>query len=124
MRFAELIDRICWRTMVAQASACWVETRLDPLSARSRSVGTSAGGHRNMRDSLSSNAEIVGQPILAGAGFQPALAEQVGLRISPKGRLKGGCGQDCPPHDLLRLLKRKQSKRRWDTCPTRHPGAK
>ena len=31
---------------------------------------------------------VVGQPIVAAAGFQPAR----------KGRLKGGCGQDCPPH--------------------------
>jgi hypothetical protein len=40
------------------------------------------------------SAEIVGQTILAAAGFQPAVR---GLRQA-RSRLKGGCGQDCPPH--------------------------
>jgi len=30
---------------------------------------------------------VVGRPILAAAGFSAG-----------SGRLKGGCGQDCPPH--------------------------
>jgi PAS domain S-box-containing protein len=39
----------------------------------------------------------VGQPILAAAGFQPALADCEDSRTARKSRLKGGCGQDCPP---------------------------
>src|ERR1035441_3066474 len=46
-------------------------------------------------------AQIVGQPILAAAGFQPAFAPE-GSLTSPKSRLKGGCGQDCPPHNKCR----------------------
>jgi hypothetical protein len=40
----------------------------------------------------------VGQPILAAAGFQPALAGIEDSRMSRKSRLKGGCRQDCLPH--------------------------
>jgi hypothetical protein len=39
--------------------------------------------------------QIVGQPILAAAGFKPALAEKF---ISRESRLKGGRRQDCLPH--------------------------
>src|ERR1039458_1014452 len=46
-------------------------------------------------------AQIVGQPILAAAGFQPAFAPE-GSLTSPKSRLKGGSGQDCPPHNKCR----------------------
>ncbi len=42
---------------------------------------------------------IVGQPILAAAGFQPALPECEEPLVGRKSRLKAGCGQDCPPHD-------------------------
>jgi hypothetical protein len=45
-------------------------------------------------------AQIVGQPILAAAGFQPAFRE--GSLMSRKSRLKGGCGQDCPPQNKCR----------------------
>jgi len=41
---------------------------------------------------------IVGQPILAAAGFQPALAASEDSCMARKSRLKGGCRQDCPPH--------------------------
>jgi hypothetical protein len=47
----------------------------------------------------------VGQPILAAAGFQPALAGCKGSLSARISRLKGGCGQNCPPHDLCRILK-------------------
>jgi hypothetical protein len=40
----------------------------------------------------------VGQPILAAAGFQPALAAGESLHVARKSRLKGGCRQDCLPH--------------------------
>jgi hypothetical protein len=43
-------------------------------------------------------AEVVGQPILAAAGFQPAFAGS-GTRTGFESRLKGGCGQNCPPHN-------------------------
>src|ERR1039458_1828096 len=43
----------------------------------------------------------VGQPILAAAGFQPALAWCDDSRLAGKSRLKGRCGQDCPPHNTL-----------------------
>src|ERR1039458_79268 len=43
----------------------------------------------------------VGQPILAAAGFQPALAWCDDSRLAGKSRLKGGCGQDCPPRNTL-----------------------
>jgi hypothetical protein len=38
------------------------------------------------------SAHIVGQPILAAAGFQSALAGYEDSRIARKSRLKGGCG--------------------------------
>jgi hypothetical protein len=41
-------------------------------------------------------ALIVGQPILAAAGFQPAFAEHEGSLVARKSRLKGGRGHDCP----------------------------
>jgi hypothetical protein len=39
----------------------------------------------------------VGQPIVA-ACFQPANSGCEDSRTTRKSRLKGGCGQDCPPH--------------------------
>jgi hypothetical protein len=50
-------------------------------------------------------AQIVGQPIVAAAGFQPAFAKCEGSQIERKSRLKGGCGQDCPPHNKCRMLR-------------------
>src|ERR1019366_5190689 len=47
---------------------------------------TAPRGHGSARPPRS-RTQRVGQPILAAAGFQPA------------SRLKGGCGQDCPPHN-------------------------
>ena len=46
-------------------------------------------------------AKLVGQPILAAAGFQPALDDCEDARNGPRGRLKGGCGQNARPttHD-------------------------
>ena len=45
---------------------------------------------------------LVGQPILAAAGFQPAMAEYEHSHLVRKSRLKGGCSQDWLPHnDLL-----------------------
>jgi hypothetical protein len=41
---------------------------------------------------------IVGRPILAAAGFQPARAACEALRTLRTSRLKGGCRQDCLPH--------------------------
>jgi hypothetical protein len=41
---------------------------------------------------------IVGRPILAAAGFQPALFVREDSHIARKSRLKGGCRQDCLPH--------------------------
>jgi hypothetical protein len=41
---------------------------------------------------------IVGRPILAAAGFQPAFFVREDPRITRKSRLKGGCRQDCLPH--------------------------
>ncbi len=43
--------------------------------------------------------QIVGQPILAAAGF---LRVQI-LSDSPESRLKGGCRQDCLPHNQCRI---------------------
>jgi len=42
--------------------------------------------------------ERAGQPILAADGIQLALAGQDTFPFSRKSRLKGGCGQNCPPH--------------------------
>jgi hypothetical protein len=51
---------------------------------------------------MSGERLLVGQPILAAAGFQPATAraKHEGSLTALKSRLKGGCGQDCPPHNL------------------------
>jgi hypothetical protein len=38
----------------------------------------------------------VGQPILAAAGFQPAIRECADTERAAE---KGGCRQDCLPHD-------------------------
>ena len=46
------------------------------------------------------SAQIVGRPILAAAGFQPALAWCEDSRIARNSRLKGGCRQDCLPHKI------------------------
>jgi hypothetical protein len=40
----------------------------------------------------------VGQPILAAAGFQPALTSRKTCAATRKGRLKGGRRQNCLPH--------------------------
>jgi hypothetical protein len=47
-------------------------------------------------------AQIVGQPILAAAGFSAGLCPREGSLTSRRSRLKGGCGQDCPPHNKCR----------------------
>jgi hypothetical protein len=52
----------------------------------------------------SESAKFVGQPILAAAGFQPALEGSEAARMTREGRLKGGCGQNCPPHIWGRML--------------------
>jgi hypothetical protein len=39
----------------------------------------------------------VGLPIVAAAAFQAAAPAFTALRRGRKGRLKAGCGQDCPP---------------------------
>ena len=44
----------------------------------------------------------MGQAILAAAGFQPALTGSEGSRM--ESRLKGGCRQDCLPHNGLSCL--------------------
>jgi hypothetical protein len=49
-------------------------------------------------------ANFVGQPILAAAGFQPALEDCEEARMARESRLKGGCGQNCPPHIWGRML--------------------
>jgi hypothetical protein len=49
------------------------------------------------------SAQIVGQPILAAAGFQPAFAEHEGSLTVRKSRLKAGYRQDCPPHYKCRI---------------------
>jgi hypothetical protein len=50
-------------------------------------------------DSGDDSAQIVGQPILAAAGFQPAFSGAK-TRASPeRAAWKGGCRQDCLPHD-------------------------
>src|ERR1700735_1437105 len=43
---------------------------------------------------------LVGQPTLPAAGFQRALDGCEDSRIARKSRLKGGCRQDCLPHNL------------------------
>src|ERR1019366_3965500 len=53
-----------------------------------------------MRDTRS----LVGQPILAAAGFEPAPANCEDSRPGRKSRLKGGCRQDCLPHVQQLLL--------------------
>ena len=35
---------------------------------------------------------------MAAAGFQPALEDCEEARMARESRLKGGCGQNCPPH--------------------------
>jgi hypothetical protein len=47
---------------------------------------------------------FVGQPILAAAGFQAALAVREDSRTFGKSCLKGGCRQDCLPHTALGAL--------------------
>jgi hypothetical protein len=50
------------------------------------------------------SAQMVGQPTLAAAGFQPASGGHEDSPISQRSRLKGvpreDSGQDCPPHNL------------------------
>ena len=50
---------------------------------------------------MKNSARLVGQPILAAAGFQPAPEGCEEARMVRESRLKGGCGQNCPPY-LLR----------------------
>src|SRR5258708_28848641 len=45
----------------------------------------------------------VRQPIVAAAVFQPELHKRKDSRLIRKCRLKGGCRQDCLPHDLATL---------------------
>jgi hypothetical protein len=54
---------------------------------------------------------IVGRPILAAAGFQPAHFVEAGSQkprtetgapLSEESRLKGGCSQDWLPHNATR----------------------
>jgi hypothetical protein len=45
---------------------------------------------RALRATSDDENPVVGRPILAAAGF-----------FAGSGRLKGGCGQDCPPHKGL-----------------------
>jgi hypothetical protein len=48
----------------------------------------------------------------ANPGCSRLLAGALGARTladGPKSRLKGGCGQDCPPHNLRRIVARRQS---------------
>src|ERR1019366_5800422 len=40
---------------------------------------------------------VVGQPILAAAGFSAGDGAE-DSRTASRSRLEGGCGQDCPPH--------------------------
>ena len=47
---------------------------------------------------------LVGQPILAAAGFEPAPVECDDSRLGGRSRLKGGCRQDCLPHVFALLL--------------------
>src|ERR1017187_10269435 len=47
---------------------------------------------------LGGTHQSVGQPILAAAGFQPALSSIEDFRMPRRSRLKGGCRQDCLPH--------------------------
>src|ERR1035441_5225367 len=57
--------------------------------------GTGGGQIQSARSRHSE--QTVGRPILAAAGFQPAV--EIGTsRIVREGRLKGGCRQDCLPH--------------------------
>jgi hypothetical protein len=44
------------------------------------------------------SAQMAGQPILAAAGFQPALTARESSYTARKSRLKGGCRHDCLPH--------------------------
>src|ERR1022692_3845834 len=53
---------------------------------------------QNTRSHLRNGVLSVGQPILAAAGFQPALAGIEDSRMPRKSRLKGGCRQNCLPH--------------------------
>ena len=64
---------------------------------------------------------FVRQPILAAAGFQPALAGCKGSLSARISRLKGGCGQNCPPHDLCRILKWPNGDGRMGTAEWGHP---
>ena len=41
---------------------------------------------------------------MAAAGFQPALEDSEAARLTRESRLKGGCGQNCPPHIWGRML--------------------
>ena len=41
---------------------------------------------------------------MAAAGFQPALEDCEAARMARESRLKGGCGQNCPPHIWGRML--------------------
>jgi hypothetical protein len=52
---------------------------------------------------------FVGQPILAAAGFQPASGGfREHVSSLKRGRLKGGCGQNCQPHCQLQCYCRER----------------
>ena len=57
---------------------------------------------------MGGSKDCVGQPILAAAGFQPALGLGPGFACCGEGRLKGvpkgPPGQDWPPHKFLCAL--------------------
>src|ERR1017187_169368 len=67
----------------------------------------------------------VGQPILAAAGFQPALAEYQGSPTAQESRLKGGCRQECPPHNACGISYRTRLGREPGRLRMRHflPGS-
>src|ERR1035437_7377440 len=72
----------------------------------------------------SCSAQIVGEPILAAAGFQPALAGHEGSCSREKAAWKGGCRQDCLPHDKCRTLPaHKLCGIELKACPTNGAGA-
>src|SRR5688572_9570350 len=52
----------------------------------------------------------------AAAGFQPALLMDA---LGRKSRLKGGCRQDCLPHNLLRQRERHIRSTDWNLCSRR-----
>src|SRR5450756_1541985 len=72
----------------------WEREREAPSDASPASFNKS----RREELSIALLLTLVGQPILAAAGFQPALAVCRDSRSARKSRLKGGCRQNCLPH--------------------------